>query len=142
MKDTKFQIGQSGNPAGRQKGKPLKITELRKAIEAKADDILQAVIIAAVGGDMSACKMLLDKIVPNLKPQALAVNLPVCETLSLQGTEIIKATLMGKLPPDVGAMLINALSNQSKLLEMQELSLRLDRLEKHLTHEQALEMLA
>ena len=42
MKDTKFQLGQSGNPAGRKKGKPLKITELKKAIELGNKNVMQA----------------------------------------------------------------------------------------------------
>jgi hypothetical protein len=132
MKETKFQPGQSGNPAGRAKGKPLKVTELRKAIEAKADDILQAVINAAILGDMTACKMLLDRITPTLKPQALPINLPVMETLPEQGDEIIKAAVSGQIPPDIGSQLITALAAQGKLIELQELAERLSRIEKKL----------
>ena len=132
MKDTKFQLGQSGNPAGRKKGKPLKITELKKAIELNANDVLQSVINAAIDGDMGACKMLLDRITPTLKPQALAITVPVKDTLPEQGGEIIKATVTGLIPPDVGSQLITALSNQGKLVELQELSERLARLEKKL----------
>jgi len=132
MKATKFQPGQSGNPTGRPKGKPLKATELRKAIEAKADDILQAVIDAAIDGDMTACKMLLDRITPTLKPQALPINLVFQESLALQGNEIIKATMDGQITPDVGAGLITALAAQGKLIELQELAERLSRIEKKL----------
>lgn len=132
MKETKFQPGQSGNPTGRPKGKPLKITQLRKAIEEKADDILQAVINAAIDGDMQACKMLLDRITPTLKPQALPVFLPIVDSLSEQGNEIIKATMGGLIPPDIGSQLITALSNQGKLVDLQEMAKRLKRIEKQL----------
>jgi hypothetical protein len=126
-----FEKGTSGNKQGRIAGRTPG-AKLRKAIEAKADDILQSVINAAIDGDMGACKMLLDRITPTLKPQALSITLPVVEGLAAQGDEIIKATVTGQIPPDVGAQLITALSNQGKLVELQELSERLSRLEKKL----------
>ncbi|MEI6067952.1 MAG: hypothetical protein WCP96_11455 [Methylococcaceae bacterium] len=126
-----FEKGASGNKQGRIAGRTPG-AKLRKAIEAKADEILQAVIDAAILGDMAACKMLLDRITPTLKPQALAINLPVKETLPEQGNEIIKATVTGQIPPDVGAGLITALAAQGRLIELQELGDRLDHLEKKL----------
>jgi len=126
-----FEKGASGNKQGRIAGQTPG-AKLRKAIEAKADDILQAVIDAAILGDMTACKMLLDRITPTLKPQALPINLAVVDGLAAQGNEIIKATLSGAVPPDIGAQLITALSNQGKLVELQELAERLSRIEKKL----------
>ena len=128
---SKFKPGQSGNSKGRTAG----ITpgaKIRKAIELRADDILKSVIDAAVSGDMSACKMLLDRITPVLKPQAMAINLPDNGTLSEQGGEVIRAALSGQIPPDIGSQLITALSNQGKLIEFQELTERLSRIEKQL----------
>jgi hypothetical protein len=49
--------------------------------------------------------------------------------------------MTGQIPPDIGSQLITALSNQGKLVELQELTERLDRIEKKLTHEQSLEYL-
>jgi len=131
MPTQKFKPGISGNPNGRPKDKTPG-AKLRKAIEAKADEILQAVIDAAILGDIQACKMLLDRITPTLKPQALPINLAVVDGLAAQGNEIIKATLSVAVPPDIGAQLITALSNQGKLIELQELADRLDHLEKNL----------
>ena len=126
-----FEKGTSGNKQGRIAGRTPG-AKLRKAIEAKADDILQSVIDAAIAGDMGACKMLLDRITPTLKPQALPVSLPIKATLPEQGDEVIRATMGGRIAPDVGAALINALSNQGKLIELQELAERLSRIEKKL----------
>ena len=131
MPTQKFKPGISGNPNGRPKDKTPG-GKLRKAIEAKADDILQSVINAAVNGDMAACKMLLDRITPTLKPQSQAIILPVKETLPEQGNEIIKATMGGEIPPDIGSQLITALSNQGKLVDFQEMVERLARIEKQL----------
>ena len=129
MKETRFQPGQSGNSKGRPKGKSLKATELRTAIEAKADDILQSVINAAILGDMAACKMLLDRISPTLKSQAQAINLPVKQTILEQGNEIILGIMSGKLAPDIGAGLINALAAQAKIVEADDVIRRLEALE-------------
>jgi hypothetical protein len=38
----------------------------------------------------------------------------------------------GSIPPDIGAQLIRALTDQSKLVELEEISKRLARLEKQL----------
>jgi hypothetical protein len=128
MPTQKFKPGVSGNPKGRTAGKTPG-AKLRKAIEGKADDILQAVINAAIDGDMQACKMLLDRITPSLKPQAMAISLPVKSTLAEQGSEIIKATMAGQIPPDIGGQLITALANQSKIVEIDDLTRRLEVLE-------------
>ena len=50
-------------------------------------------------------------------------------TLAEQGNEIIRATLSGNIPPDIGAQLITALANQGKLIELQELTERIEILE-------------
>ena len=129
MKETQFKPGQSGNPKGRVKGKPLLVTELRTAIEAKSDEIFQAVINAAINGDMAAAKILIDKICPSIKPEAMPINLVFQESLALQGNEIIKAIMGGILAPDIGSALIAALSNQAKIIEIDDLTKRIEALE-------------
>lgn len=131
MTATKFKPGKSGNPNGRPAGKTPG-AKIRKAIEAQADSILQAVIDAAVAGDMTACKMLLDRITPTLKAQALPISVPVNDSLTEQGNEIIKSIMEGHIPPDIGSQLITALSNQGKLVELQEITERLQHIEKQL----------
>lgn len=123
-----FKKGVSGNLVGRPPGKTPG-AKLRKSIELRADDILQSVINAAIGGDMQACKMLLDRITPTLKPQALPICLPFNESLTGQGNEIIKATMGGIIPPDIGSQLITALANQSRIVEIDELTKRIEALE-------------
>ena len=84
----------------------------------------------AKDGDTTAIKLILDRVCPAIKPQALPVNLPIVESLAGQGQEVIRATMTGKIAPDIGAQLITALSNQGKLVEFQELADRLARIEK------------
>src|SRR5450631_3379379 len=124
MPSPKFKPGESGNPAGRPANKAATIL-LRKAISDAMPEIIQSLIDAALSGDMQAATTLLNRCVPALKAEGQAITLPVKETLPEQGNEIIKATVTGLIPPDVGAGLITALSNQGKLVELQELAERL-----------------
>ena len=128
---TKFEKGTSGNPAGRPKDK-TPATILRKSIVDDMPEIINTLVKLAKSGDVAAAKVLLDRCVPVLKSQAMPINLPVNGTLAEQGGEIIKATMSGQIPPDIGSQLIIALSNQGKLIELQELTERLQRIEKQL----------
>ncbi len=128
---TKFKPGVSGNPKGKPKDK-TPATLLRKSIIDDMPEIILKLVEQAKNGDTTAAKILLDRCCPALKPQAMPINLPVNGTLAEQGGEIIKATMSGQIPPDIGAQLITALSNQGKLIELQELTERLTHIEKQL----------
>jgi hypothetical protein len=125
---TKFQPGVSGNPKGKPKDK-TPATLLRKAIVEDMPAIILKLVEQAKNGDTAAAKILLDRCCPTLKPQALAINLPVNGSLAEQGGEIIRATLSGNIPPDIGAQLITALAAQSKIIEIEELTQRIIALE-------------
>ncbi|MDO9046459.1 MAG: DUF5681 domain-containing protein [Methylobacter sp.] len=125
---TKFQPGVSGNPKGKPKDK-TPATLLRKSIAEAMPEIILTLIEQAKAGDVAAAKCLLDRVCPTLKPQAQPICLPVNGSLAEQGGEIIRATMKGQIPPDIGAQLITALSNQGKLVELQELTRRIDELE-------------
>lgn len=129
MKDTKFKPGQSGNPKGRPKDK-TPATLLRKSIADDMPDIVKKLVELAKEGDIQAAKVLLDRICPPLKPQALPVTIGTGATLSETGGNVVTATLNGTIPPDIGAMLIRALAEQGKLIELQDMADRLQRLEK------------
>ena len=125
---TKFTAGVSGNPKGRKKGNTAAHL-LRKSIADDMPEIILKLVEQAKNGDTAAAKILLDRCCPALKPQAMAINLPVNGSLAEQGGEIIRATLSGNIPPDIGAQIITALANQGKLIELQELTERIEILE-------------
>ena len=131
MTTTKFKPGQTGNPNGRPKDK-TPATLLRKSIAEAMPEIISTLIEQAKNGDTAAAKVLLDRCCPSLKPQAQPICLPVNGTLAEQGGEVIKATLSGQIPPDIGSQLITALAAQSKIIEQQEVIERLQRIEKQL----------
>ena len=129
MANTKFKPGQSGNPAGRPKDK-TPATLLRKSIAEDIPDIVNMLVRLAKNGDVQAAKILLDRICPPLRPQALPVNIEAGANLPETGGNVVNATLNGSIAPDIGSMLIRALAEQSKLIELQEMADRLQRLEK------------
>jgi hypothetical protein len=131
MKEHLFKPGQSGNPKGKPKNK-TPATLLRKSIIEDMPEIILTLVKQAKNGDVAAAKVLLDRCCPALKPQAMAINFPVNGTLAEQGNEIIRATMSGQIPPDIGSQLITALANQGKLVELQEITERLQRIEKQL----------
>jgi len=131
MTTSRFKPGESGNKNGRPPGKTAG-AKIREAIEKDSHLILKAVIDAAICGDMQACKMLLDRITPPLKPQAMPVVIEIGDTLPETGGNVISATMDGQIPPDIGSQLITALSNQAKIIEQQEIIERLSRIEKQL----------
>lgn len=124
---SKFEKGKSGNAKGRPKS--MTATLLRQAINDDMPDILNKLIELAKGGDVQAIKLVLERVCPALKPQAVPISLPVSDSLAGQGNEIIRATMTGKIPPDIGSQLITALANQAKIIEIDELTKRIEALE-------------
>ena len=128
MPTKKFETGKSGNPKGRPKNQTA-TTKLRKAIVDVMPEIIQSLIDAAKQGDVGAATVLLNRCVPALKAEAQTINLPVKPTLVDQVNAIVKATMGGNIPPDVGAALITALANQAKIVEADDVIRRLEILE-------------
>ena len=61
----RFQKGQSGNPAGKPKGARHKTTLLaERLMQDDVGEIVRAVVTAARNGDMTAAKIILDRIAP------------------------------------------------------------------------------
>jgi hypothetical protein len=130
MPTPKFKPGVSGNPAGRPKGQHP-AHKLRNAIVESMPQIIENLVNLAKNGDVQAAKVLLDRCCPVLKPQAMPISLTVNGSLAEQGGEIIKATMSGQIPPDIGSQLITALTHQAKIVEIDDVIKRLEVLERH-----------
>ena len=128
-----FKKGTSGNAKGRPSAN-MTADKLRKSINDDMPDILNKLIELAKGGDVQAIKLVLERVCPALKPQAVPINLPFVDSLAGQGNEIIRATMHGKIPPDIGSQLITALANQAKVIEIDELTKRIEALEQTNEH--------
>lgn len=130
----RFEQGQSGNPAGRPKGIADKRVQLRNAFESESKDVIAVVIKAAKDGDMQACKMVLDRICPTLRPHATPITLDrtLPNNMSSIAHAFIEAASKGELPPDLASQLVTAVGTLAKVIEVDELKDRLESIERSL----------
>ena len=127
--DGTFPPGTSGNPSGRPKSANA---ELRQRLAQDGEKIVQAVIDQALEGDMTAAKMILDRILPPLRPTAAPVTVPLPFKASLIDTAqaILSAAAQGHIPADIASQLITATANLARINELEELKHRLETLER------------
>lgn len=124
----RFASGTSGNPQGRPKSET---TALRQSLADGAAEVVSAILAAAKSGDMQACKIVLDRLLPPLKATAQTVHLALPETASPLDTAraILSAAASGTLAPDIAAQLVSAVGTFSRIEEVEELRVRIAALE-------------
>lgn len=124
-----FLPGISGNPVGRPGSESA---EIRKRLSMHSHEVIQVVTSAALGGDLQACKMILDRISPPLKAQAAAisVSLPAEFCMDQATQSFIIAAAEGSLPADIAVQMVTAVSHLARIVEVTELSDRLAALER------------
>lgn len=129
MGDTKWQPGQSGNPAGRKPGQTL-ASKLRAAVGADFDAIVRALIQAAKTGDMQAASLLLARVVPAVRPiqEPIRLDLPG-DTLTEKAGAVLDAVARGDLAPTDAKALLDGLAAVAKITEVDELKRRIEALE-------------
>jgi len=125
----RFSSGVSGNPTGRPKSESA---ALRAELAEHGPAIAAVVIEAALGGDLQAAKLVLDRISPPLKAQAAPVllDLPNSDNATATAAAIIRAAADGELPPDIAAQLVAAVGTLARIIEIDELKDRLESLER------------
>jgi len=127
----KFKPGQSGNPRGRPPGRST-AQGLRERLAERAGEVLAVVLDAALSGDLMAARLVLERVVPALRPQASPVELPALAaagTLTEKADAVLAAVGAGEIAPDVGAQLLTALGTVVRITEVEELTRRIEALE-------------
>jgi hypothetical protein len=124
----KYQKGESGNPQGRPKGIINQAT-LRASIEKDVPAIIKALTEQATSGDVGACKLLLDRVLPALKPQDTTIQLPMGDDLAANGRAILAATGNADITPEQASKLLQGLGSLARVLETGELLARIESLE-------------
>lgn len=132
--DTRFQPGQSGNPAGRPKGARHVALQALDAIgQERAEELLQQAITMALAGDMQAMRLLMDRVWPVAKGgRPININLPEMRTAADIATAlgaIAGAAAAGELTVDEAAGLAAVIEGQRRALETVELEQRIAALE-------------
>ena len=121
-KNGTFAKGHTGNAGGR----PGNLANLRAKLTAGSDEIATVVLAAARLGDMTACRLVLERIVPSLKPIAEPVAFDLDDTdLPSTARSIMRAIANGTLPSDQGKALLDAVLGMARVVEVAELEQQL-----------------
>ena len=124
-----FVKGRSGNPAGRKPGATTTAQRLRAGLERHVPGILDALVQQAMGGDVQAAKLVLERTIPPLKPVEVPVPVPLGADLGTAIPAILAALSAGQIAPGQGANLLGAAATAARGLVAAELEQRIARLE-------------
>lgn len=126
----RWKTGESGNPSGRKPGTG-EVGKLRHGIAAHLPEIITQLVARAKEGDTQAARLLLERVLPPMKPieQAVTLSLPDGEGLTEQGRAIVQAVAAGTLAPGQGAQLLAGLGSLARITEIDELERRITALE-------------
>lgn len=130
---TAFKPGTSGNPRGKPRGTLNKATHAVLALlEGEADAITRVCIEAAKQGDMTAVRLVLERLCPPARERPLNIELPNVATISgiaEAQAAVVEAVAVGDLLPGEAATLANIIEARRKSLESLELEARISALE-------------
>ena len=117
-----FAPGVSGNPAGKPKGTLNRTTVLtRNILQGEAEDVARVVLGAAKNGDLSAAKLVLDKLIPSSKEAPIdagAINLPspvTNENAPAAMSLVLDAVASGSITPGQGLALSGMIEKTAKV---------------------------
>ena len=125
----KFAPGNKASP-GRPPGRGA-VAEMREALAADLGGIINTVRARALAGDMQAARIILDRLVPSLRPVEMpaVLTLPAGATLAGQAQAVIDSAAAGELAPSQAAQIVTALGGVAKIIEATELLKRIEALE-------------
>ena len=126
--------GESGNPRGKPKGAINKTTRLAlELFEGGIKNIAEVVIKQAQDGDLTAARLVLDKLVPNARERAVELpGLPSTENpagVAEAQAAILQAVASADLTPGEAATLSGIVENRRKAIETLELEQRIKAIE-------------
>jgi hypothetical protein len=128
-----FKKGESGNPRGKPKGARHRATLMaEKMMEDDAAEIVKAVLDAARSGDMTAAKIVLDRIAPLRRGRPVLLDLPpvtsASDVAAAMGV-VVGAMGAGDLSPDEAMSVAGVLELRRRAMETEEFEQRLLALE-------------
>lgn len=121
-----------GNP-GRPKGSRHKTTLAMLALmEGEAEAITRSCIDAAKAGDMTAARMVLERLLPPAKERPISVSFPEVQTaegVAEAQAAILRAVAAGEVLPAEAATLASIVESRRRAIETAELEARITALE-------------
>lgn len=134
-KGGRFQPGNPGRPKGARDRRTVALEALFKE---NGEQVAQATIAAAMAGDMTAARMVLDRAFPVRKMRPVSIDLPKIETaadlLTAQGL-VVDAMSRGEITPDEATEIGKVLEHIGSAIERRDLEARIAKLEEKETFE-------
>jgi hypothetical protein len=125
----RFAVGNKASP-GRPPGRGT-VAEMREMLATDLDQIIGVLKEQALAGDAQAIRIILDRVLPSLRPIELPalLALPAGATLAEQAHAVVQAAADGELAPSQAAQIVTALGGVAKIVETTELLQRIEALE-------------
>ena len=116
----------SPNPKGRPPG-PSKQQKLLNRMLEEAGEVMDAVLAKAKEGDPASAGLVLSRILPTLRAQSQTVTFDLDPILPLaaQVEQVLMAISTGKLAPDIGRQIIEAIGTLGNIRAVEDLESRL-----------------
>jgi hypothetical protein len=106
------------------------VAELRDKLAQDMDQIISKVREQALAGDLQAARIVLDRVLPSLRPVEMPQAMDVPEgTLAEQAHAVVQAVAAGEIAPGQAVQIITALGGVAKIIETTELVARIEALE-------------
>jgi hypothetical protein len=132
--DTRFKPGQSGNPNGRPKGSLNATTLAAQALlDGEAEILTRKAIELAKGGDLTALRLCMDRLLPPRKDRPVSLDLPRIDSardVPNAISALLVAVAAGELTPSDAVKVTKLLDVYARAVEINELAERVDNLEK------------
>ena len=124
----RFTKGNKASP-GRPPGRGI-VAELRDKLAKDVDKVIDILREQALAGDPQAIRILLDRVLPSLRPTEMPTPLYLPPgNLAQQAHAVVQAVAAGDIAPSQAVQIINALGGVSKIVETTELLDRIAKLE-------------
>ena len=131
-----FKPGQSGNPAGKRPGTRNRATRALEALlDGEAEALTRKAVELALGGDITALRLCLDRILPPRKDRPVSFELPAingAEDARAASAAVLAAVSVGSLTPSEAAEVGKLIDAYVKAIEVTEVLARLEKLEQRL----------
>ena len=128
-----FKKGKSGNPKGRPQGSRNKATlACQELLDGEAEALARKAVELALGGDIQALRLCLDRLIPPRKDRTINLDLPdleAAEGLEAASSAVLTAVAAGDITPTEGQALTTNIEGRRKMLELTEIEQRLSALE-------------
>ncbi|WP_417464325.1 DUF5681 domain-containing protein [Kordiimonas sp.] len=120
-----FKKGRSGNPRGRPVGsRNRQIRALEALLDGQAVELTQRCVDEALGGDMTAMRLCMERILPVRKGSPVNFklgNLDTAADVSAALTDVLHTVAAGDLTPEEGNMIFTMLEGKRQTIQICEL---------------------